>query len=562
MTPQMRKLIAEVRDFTGAALPPWLEADAPILTAQTANDSALYLVGMIGGKDVGKSALVNALVGQQITRTTSFGPGTDQVIAYVHRSHAGALQESLRTIAPGACQIVTHDLPALQRQALLDLPDIDSHFSAHVALTRRMLREMLFPVFVQSVEKYADHQPQELLRQIAAGNAVENFVFCLNKADQIANPDEARQLADDYAQRLGRVLQTPPPRVWLISTLRPDAFDLPALRALLWQQKSQAEILSSQQRAAQRQLQVARQWLVQQDLPAHVAGLTRLRQTAEELVNDRIGLPLLDRAIPALMNDPQHKQAIVEQALAARMRRWPMINVLHGFYSAISAFLRRNSESTARPMLSEGAEVMVDAHLSSMPTPLAALVQSTFAYLQQSQPQISALYREQKLWESMPADAAAMALRQSLADAVSHQRQNAATLLAGADGSGGAAVRWGLTVGAVVWFALLQPMLMVILHQQTPVSLLSALVAMISLDYLLHILTALLIYLSLLWVLLRWDTRRRVERSFNRWSQSSDRNAEIIGPVNRTLRWLDQLIAPIVLVQEKAEGLATEIQSI
>ena len=51
-----------------------------------------------------------------------------------------------------------------------------------------MLRHMLFPVWMVSIEKYADRQPQEMLRKVAAGNAPENFVFCLNKVDQVEEP--------------------------------------------------------------------------------------------------------------------------------------------------------------------------------------------------------------------------------------------------------------------------------------------------------------------------------------------------------------------------------------
>ena len=41
----------------------------------------MYIVGLIGGKDVGKSSFVNALVGRPITEQSSHGPGTEAVIA-------------------------------------------------------------------------------------------------------------------------------------------------------------------------------------------------------------------------------------------------------------------------------------------------------------------------------------------------------------------------------------------------------------------------------------------------------------------------------------------------
>ena len=41
---------------------------------------------------------------------------------------------------PGQYRVVTHDSPDLKRQVLLDLPDIDSHWRAHLEVTRTMLR--------------------------------------------------------------------------------------------------------------------------------------------------------------------------------------------------------------------------------------------------------------------------------------------------------------------------------------------------------------------------------------------------------------------------------------
>ena len=64
---------------------------------------------------------------------------------------------------PGRFKIHSHTESRLQRQILLDLPDIDSIYTDHIEITRTMLRQMLFPIWIQSVEKYADHQPQKLL---------------------------------------------------------------------------------------------------------------------------------------------------------------------------------------------------------------------------------------------------------------------------------------------------------------------------------------------------------------------------------------------------------------
>src|SRR4051812_35726358 len=235
MTPAVEQLVREAVELTGADVPELLHDDAPVLAddalrSRDGEDGAFYLVGLIGGKDVGKSALVNALAGRAITSITSHGPGTEIAVAYAHAAQEPALRELLEREVPGQYRIVTHDIPSLKRQVLLDLPDIDSHWQSHPLVTRAMLRHMLFPVWIVSIEKYADRQPQEMLRKVAAGNAPENFVFCLNKVDQVERSGvredspgvspPAAEIRDDYATRIAKTLGlSNVPRVFLISAI-------------------------------------------------------------------------------------------------------------------------------------------------------------------------------------------------------------------------------------------------------------------------------------------------------------------------------------------------------
>src|ERR1039458_4092595 len=202
MTSELEQLILDTVQSTGVPPPELMDQRGPTLVRDALSEDGFYLVGLIGGKDVGKSALVNALVGEPITQTTSFGPGTEAVIAYAHESVAAELKQLLERAVPGCYRIITHRLGRLSRQVLLDLPDIDSHWQSHVQITRTMLRHMLFPLWVQSVEKYADRQPQQLLAKVAEGNAAGNFIFCLNKADQLVG-SAIEELREDFGQRIG-----------------------------------------------------------------------------------------------------------------------------------------------------------------------------------------------------------------------------------------------------------------------------------------------------------------------------------------------------------------------
>lgn len=601
MPEDLDQLVADVSVLTGASRPAWMVEDAPLLAEQAVPPGTdFYLVGLIGGKEVGKSALVNALVGREITAQTSHGPGTETVIAYVHRSRESALRDLLQLEAPGSHRIVPHDLPHLARQVLLDLPDIDSHYADHVALTRKMLRHMLFPVWMQSVEKYADFQPQELLRKVAAGNAPANFVFCLNKVDQLNGRAEAltapvRALQEDYAGRLARVLELPaPPRVWAIAALRPQAFELPELRALLAQQKSEAAVRESRLKAALRRRASILEWLEKEDLPARAGRLRRLLDEAQETVNDRLGGPLLDTFLPHLTDDPAYRQAIIDDCLARRTARYPILGALHGIFFAIGTLIRRNVEARARRSLVQDGESLVETHLRELATPtadaleeesgrtekdpaaprkpvgrsVASLVQTTFALLQQSHPSISPLYQDQKLWESMPASLVAGELRQTLARTIDRQRALACSRL---DAPGGRLMflwRSLLTIGAVIWLIFLWPLLQVLV--QPPASalpgggILFRIVQSLGPAYLLTASISLVIYFTALWLVLRWDTQRRVQRQFANWRQleGSDGPDASLNLVTRTMQWMSDLLDPVRTALARVEATADRVEAV
>src|SRR5258706_353877 len=272
MSANLEQLVKEVIDLTGADRPVLYEDDAPVLSEEAmrgAEEQGFYLVGLIGGKEVGKSAMVNALVGKQITQSTSFGEGTQIVTAYAHVTQEAALRELLDREVPGRYAIVTHEIPRLYRQILLDLPDIDSHWAEHVEVTRRMLRQMLFPIWMQSVEKYADIQPQQAER------------------------------------------------------------------------------------------------------------LARLQQDAEDRINERLGIPLLERCVPAMLDDPSHRMAVLDDCLKQRTARWPFVGIVQGLAAPLTAMFRRRLALDQQRSL-EGPESLVELDLRPDGRELAQGLQTAF----------------------------------------------------------------------------------------------------------------------------------------------------------------------------------------
>ena len=563
MTAEIQQLVRDTVRLTGAPPPELLNGNGPTLSASAVTDQSLYLVGLIGGKEVGKSALVNALVGQPITRTTSFGPGTDCVIAYAHESAEPELHAMLQREVPGQFRIVTHTLPHLRRQVLVDLPDIDSHWASHVQITKQMLRHMLFPVWVQSIEKYADLQPQQLLATVATGNAAPNFLFALNKTDQLqaAEGDAAvNELRDDFAGRVAKTLNIEVPRVWMLSAMKPDAFDLPALREVLSRQKTDLAVRSSQQLAVKQQDRSLSAWLATQDLQGRAERAGRLVIEAEELLAMRVGQPLLEQSLPALMDDPASRLALTDEVMSLRVSRWPIVNLVQTVLTPVLAVVRRNVGATRSAGLPD-AEALVQAHLQPRGVPLSTLVRGVFAQLQQSQPEISRLYANRKLWEDMQADAAADGLRDSLVDAIALHRDKVRDRLAGKRGVVTAPLRWLLTIGMLIWFPIGQPVTMEAMKDNVPtfISHIAWLaVTIFSVQVLLQNLTFLMMYFFVLWVILRWDTQRRILRFGSRWK--SDTSPD--GLSGRTTQWMDDLLSPIKSAGEEAGDLARRAKSL
>ncbi len=556
-------IVADTVSLIGVEPPQMLSPDAPVLELSTLTESDLYLVGIIGGKDVGKSSLVNALVGTKVSEETSSGPGTEIAIAYTHRSAERVLKQMLHRLLPGEFRIVLHDNASIARQVLIDLPDIDSVHERHLAVTRAMLRHLLYPIWVQSIEKYADQQPQKLLAAVAMGNDPSNFIFCLNKCDQLVSRNghkSAEELRQDYAGRIARVLSIDAPHVKLISATHPDQFDLPQLIATLSKQRNEDDIARSLKLARRRQDQTLLDWLKSQRLDAMLESTERLCEQAEDLLNERVGAPLLERAIPAMSTDSAHRAAIVEPAIAKRLSRWPIIGALNAVLAPVLTFVQRNVSP-----LGSGGRTSIDSHLGESDRGLARLVQGCFAELRATQPVVAPLYHNRKLWEDAPSDLALVDLSDRLARAIQSQQQTVWQLVAGKRTSWLWPMRWLLTVGALLWFPILQPMLEATLpgllqgrFDKTLAELAILFVKLMGATHLLMSLGFLALYFLLLWMVLRFGAQRRINSLLDRWGTIVDESSDT-SLANQAIAWLDDLLAPIRARRDRLKLLVSQI---
>ena len=181
---------------------------------------------VIGGSTgAGKSTLVNALVGEPVSRSGAIRPTTRRPVLLHHpaeepwfagtrilpglaRVHAGRGRDPE---APGAGDTTGDVDPATslelhgeeripQGLALLDAPDIDSVATGNRELARQLLRAADLWLFVTTANRYADAVPWEVLRTAAERDVTVDVV--MNRIPDRAGV--AEELSTDLTAMLER----------------------------------------------------------------------------------------------------------------------------------------------------------------------------------------------------------------------------------------------------------------------------------------------------------------------------------------------------------------------
>jgi hypothetical protein len=330
---------------------------------------------------------------------------------------------------------------------------------------------------------------------------------------------------------------------------------LPRLVAKLSNEKPAESVKASKQLAEQRQDKTLLSWLDGQSLPQRAERLARLQHDAEELVTARIGVAVLEGVIPNLLEDPASRLAMTDDILRARVARWPLVNLVHTLFTPLMSVWRANL-SPAGSLTLQNADSLVDAYLNQSGRPISQTIQAAFAQLRQSQPAVAELYRDNKLWEDMPADLAGSELRRRLSATVERQRTEARKKLVGKTAVIGAPVRWLLTIGAVLWFPLVQPLLHAFLTAgivSTPRELAAMVVGILSGEALLKSVSFLALWFLVIWLALRWNTQRRVARLLAKW-RGADYPDRSLNLTTAALEWMAELVEPIRRSRERMDS--------
>ena len=162
--------------------------------AERSLSDELIVCGILGGKDVGKSTLINVLAGRPVSRThEEVGAGTTRPMAYVHRDSVAAYKQRFDTDGglSNMLDVTPHDADAIRNVVLVDMPDFDSDLPRHRETVQVVAPLLDRLIWVVTPRKIADRTWTELLSTVIKHH---NNVHCvLNKADELLGDDVYRE---------------------------------------------------------------------------------------------------------------------------------------------------------------------------------------------------------------------------------------------------------------------------------------------------------------------------------------------------------------------------------
>jgi hypothetical protein len=219
-----------------------------------------FVCALAGGTGAGKSSLLNALAGREVSRPGATRPVTAEPVAWVPADAAAELGPLLRWV--GVDRVASHHDPRFTDLCLLDLPDYDSVEARHRATVDQVLPRVDAVCWVLDPEKYNDRVLHEDYLQPLAHHA-DRAVFVVNRRDVIGDDRQVAALTADLRRRLEADGISDRP-VFVVSADPPDGQghgELEDLRSWL-SERLQAKAVVTERLAAdcrQRGVELARQ---------------------------------------------------------------------------------------------------------------------------------------------------------------------------------------------------------------------------------------------------------------------------------------------------------------
>lgn len=289
------------------------------------------VVALFGGTGVGKSSLLNALVGKEIAKVGVIRPTSLEATAYVHADiHFNTPARFLRA---------AHNDDRRRHLVWVDMPDIDSTAVANRELVLDFLPYVDLLVYVVSPERYRDEAPWALLREHVQTTA---WVFVMNQMDRGTTAQ-----FDDLRTVLGEAGFTDPIllRTSALSgaTAVDEGNEIDALRERI-DELSEARlrhVIQDQARSARREqlaarlIEITRTWPTDTEIVwrAWEQGRARLQRELESDLVARLapvaarmvdGQPVAEGELWDQWSSERFTDALSQTALEAAAHTWPV----------------------------------------------------------------------------------------------------------------------------------------------------------------------------------------------------------------------------------------------
>ena len=178
----------------------------------------LFLLVVVGEFNAGKSALVNALLGERVLPEGAT-PTTSRVTLVKWGEHAG------EQVVDESFAIYTHPLPLLKELNIVDTPGTNAVIRRHERLTDEFVPRSDLVIFATSADRPMTESERLFLERILAWG--KKVVFVLNKADILEDEADLQDVKGFVLKHATSMLGDPPELFPVSARLAQHAWDDP-----------------------------------------------------------------------------------------------------------------------------------------------------------------------------------------------------------------------------------------------------------------------------------------------------------------------------------------------
>lgn len=161
----------------------------------------LFLIVVAGEFNSGKSALVNALLGQRVLEE-GVTPTTTRVTLVKYGDDIS------QSVGASGIAVLTYPLDLLREINFVDTPGTNAVIREHEELTRNYIPRSDLVLFVTSADRPFTESERQFLNHIREWG--KKIVFVINKRDILTNENELREVTNFVAENATRLLGAPP----------------------------------------------------------------------------------------------------------------------------------------------------------------------------------------------------------------------------------------------------------------------------------------------------------------------------------------------------------------